>query len=249
MGDKNVLLISKASEMFEASNRRTFFKLMAAGGAVVLLPSMLAGCDSPSGTGLNGTSGNGNTATIDFSAGDTAILQFAYVLEQLEADFYTRVVAAFSGSNLTTADQAVLSDISYHEVIHRDFLQTVLGSNATNLTITTVYPGVNFSDRTSVLTTAQTYEFLGVAAYNGAGQYISSATYLTLAGKIVSVEARHASAISDLITPNSGSFAPRTFENADKPATVAAAAQTYITQTLTFKNAPTTFAQGPNNNG
>ncbi len=59
----------------------------------------------------------------------------------------------------------------------------------------------------SVLSTAKALEDTGVSAYNGAGAYISSADYLTLAGKIVSVEARHASAIRDLLNPKSADFA------------------------------------------
>ena len=42
-------------------------------------------------------------------------------------------------------------------------------------------------------------------AYDGAGYLIQNPDYLILAGKIVSVEARHAAYIRDLITP--GSFA------------------------------------------
>ena len=38
-----------------------------------------------------------------------------------------------------------------------------------------------------------------MAAYNGAGQYLKKGEYLLLAGKIVSVEARHAAAIRDMI--------------------------------------------------
>ncbi len=44
-----------------------------------------------------------------------------------------------------------------------------------------------------------TFEDLGVAAYNGAGQLLEKGEYLLLAGKIVSVEARHATAIRYLI--------------------------------------------------
>ena len=68
------------------------------------------------------------------------------------------------------------------------------------------YPNVNFNDRNSVLATAKALEDTGVAAYNGAGKYISNADYLVIAGKIVSVEARHASAIRNLINPGTASF-------------------------------------------
>ena len=54
---------------------------------------------------------------------------------------------------------------------------------------------------------AKTFEDLGVSAYNGAGKLIVDPNYLLLAGKIVSVEARHAAAIRDLLKPKSADFA------------------------------------------
>ncbi|MFD3003972.1 ferritin-like domain-containing protein, partial [Pontibacter toksunensis] len=39
-------------------------------------------------------------------------------------------------------------------------------------------------------------------AYNGAGPLLTNPDFLVVAGKIVSVEARHAEAIYDLIAPN-----------------------------------------------
>jgi hypothetical protein len=54
------------------------------------------------------------------------------------------------------------------------------------------------ANRDSILRTAEQFEDLGVAAYNGAGKYLSDAGNLLIAGKIVSVEARHAAAIRDI---------------------------------------------------
>ncbi len=54
-----------------------------------------------------------------------------------------------------------------------------------------------------VLDAAMAFEDLGVAAYNGAGRFLQNAANLTLAGKIVSVEARHAALIRDIMRPNS----------------------------------------------
>ena len=54
------------------------------------------------------------------------------------------------------------------------------------------------TDGPTILKNAEMFEDLGVSAYNGAGKYLTSATNLTLAGKIVSVEARHAAAIRDI---------------------------------------------------
>jgi hypothetical protein len=255
MAQKKMMVISRAEQLLEGTTRRNFLKLAAIGGTVIFLPSVLVGCNDDD-DGITGPPGSGGPLVIDFAKGDIAVLQFAYALEQLEADFYTKVVANFSGSTFTAAEQAVLTDVKYHEVIHREALKAVLGSS-NDFTVNTTYGTLNFRDRTSVLATARTFEDLGVAAYNGAAQYLTSSTNLLVAGKIVSVEARHAAAIRDLISPKAGgttganadSFAPKSFDDVFSPAKVAAAAQGFVVEQLTLRNAPTTFVEGPNNNG
>ena len=250
---KKTMEVSSAAQLLDERSRREFLKLMGVGGALVLLPSVLTSC-SDDDDDITGP-GSGTPLVIDFAKGDTAVLQFAYALEQLEADFYTKVVSNFSNS-FTTADRSVLGDVKNHEVIHRETFKTLLGP-ANDFTVNTTYGSLDFSNRTAVLATARTFEDLGVAAYNGAGQYLTSTANLGLAGKIVSVEARHAAAIRDLISPKAGgtsganadSFAPRPFDDAFSPTKVAANAQGFIVQKLTFNNAPATFVQGPNNNG
>jgi rubrerythrin len=178
--------------------RKSFLKYTAISGA-----AMVIGLDSCS---KNNNSGGSNTGTtIDVGSGDTGILNFAYALEQLEAAFYTQVAASFY-SGISSAEQAILTDIMYHEVIHRNFFKAALGSNAI-AALEVDFSAVDFTSRTSVLNTAKALEDTGVSAYNGAGAYIMNADYLTLAGKIVSVEARHASAIRDLLNPKSADFA------------------------------------------
>ena len=246
MAQKKTLVISSANQLLQSRTRRDFLKVIGVGGVLVILPTALSACSDNNSTGPR--PGSGNTLTIDFAHGDFAVLQFAYALEQLEADFYTKVVAAFGSSNLSSGEQTVLADIKNHEIIHREFLKAALGTTY-GFTITATYPNVNFNSRTSVLNTAAAFEDLGVTAYNGAAQYISSTDYLTLAGKIVSVEARHASSIHDLISPKTNAFAPQAFDDAFSPTKVAAAAQGFIVDKLAFANAPGTFVQGPNNNG
>ena len=65
------------------------------------------------------------------------------------------------------------------------------------------FTSVNFTDRPACSALPKAFEDLGVAAYNGAGKLLTNPDYLLLAGKIVSVEARHAAAIRDLLVANS----------------------------------------------
>ncbi len=246
MSDRPTMVLSDGAILTSPRTRREMLKLMAVGGVAVLLPSMLSGCSDDNGVGLE--PGDNGPLTIDFSRGDVAILQFAYALEQLEADFYIRVVNGAASSGLSQSEQAIMVDLRNHEVLHRELFKAALGP-ANDVTITPTYPGVNFSNRTSILEAARTFEDLGVAAYNGAAQYISNADTLTLAGKIVSVEARHASAIRDLLQPKTIAFAPDAFDDVFRPALVGAAAQNFISEQLTLANAPASFVQGPNNNG
>lgn len=137
----------------------------------------------------------------DLGEGDIGVLNYAYALEQLEAAFYTKVIETpFAG--ITETEVKILTAIRDHEIAHRDFLKKALGKKAIG-GLEVDFSAVDFGSRASVLKTAQTFEDLGVAAYNGAGQLIKNVDYLAAAGSIVSVEARHASAIRDLLKPAS----------------------------------------------
>ena len=179
--------------------------------------------------------GADGSITLDFST-DIDVLNYAYALEQLEAAFYVNVVTNAQFANIFAAnEQRVLRDVRDHEVVHKDFLAAALGS-ARIPNLTPNFTGINFSDRISVLQTARTFEDLGVSAYNGAARYLSNTAFLGVAGKIVSVEARHASAIRDLLNPRSGDFAPDAFDAANTPQTVLAAADPFIVESITATN-------------
>ena len=141
----------------------------------------------------------------DLGEGDIGVLNYAYALEQLEAAFYTMVVKTpYTG--MSDDEKSLLTDIMDHEVAHRDFLKKALGDKAIG-DLEVDFSVVDFTSRDAVLGTAKVFEDLGVSAYNGAGKLIQNPDYLLAAGKIVSIEARHAATIRDLLQPNSPSFA------------------------------------------
>lgn len=140
---------------------------------------------------------------MDLGTGDTGILNYAYLLEQLEAAFYIQVIKT-PYNNISDYEKAMLTDIRDHELAHRELFKAALATSAIPK-LDFNFSSVNFKSRDSVLATSKAFEDLGVSAYNGAGRLIGNPDYLTLAGKIVSVEARHAAFIRDLIS--NGSFA------------------------------------------
>ena len=233
MSDRNTLVIGDPGELGKVATRRSFLKLLGVGGSLVLLPSVFAACSDDDDD--NGT-GTGAAAVLDLRD-DIGILNYAYALEQLEAAFYTAVVAGFATNGISNAtEQAILTDIRNHEVIHRDFLAAALGSRKIrNLEVDF---GTALNTRTSVLETARTFEDLGVTAYNGAGKYLNDARNLLVAGKIVSVEARHAAVIRDILQPNTGAFAPNAFDGAAEPNVVLTAANPFIETEVRISNPP-----------
>jgi hypothetical protein len=182
----------------EPKSRREFLRLMGIGGSVVLLPSVFSACtsnDSPTGPGGGGTV---QSVTLNL-ANDFGILNYAFALEQLEAAFYEAVVASAAFASMTAEQTEVMVDLRNHEVIHREFFRRALGTNAIgNLAFNPATVNAATSSTASIMRNAEAFEDLGVAAYNGAGKYLQSADFLTVAGKIVSVEARHAAAIRDM---------------------------------------------------
>lgn len=191
----------EGKEVMPNLQRRNFLKYLGMGSAFVTAATMAASCHKDDNNNNMGGSG------VSLGTGDVAVLNYAYALEQLEAAFYTQVVLTpYAGISDTELD--FFKDIRNHEIGHREFFKAALSTSAI-AGLEVDFSSIDFTKRDSVLGTAKAFEDLGVSAYNGAGQFISSSAtglvYLGLAGKIVSVEARHAAYIRDLISP--GSFA------------------------------------------
>ena len=120
--------------------------------------------------------GLSSALAADLGEGDVAILNYAYALEQLEAAFYTKVTDK-PFQSITQQEASTFAEILGHEVLHREFLKKALGEHAIS-DIEVDFSKVNFDNRASVLDTADAFENLGVAAYNGAGPLIKNVDYL-----------------------------------------------------------------------
>ena len=220
------------------ASRRDFFRRAGFGLGAATLATSLAACDSDSGDDMDGD------VVLDFS-NDFGVLNYAYALEQLEAAYYAAVVGSASFSSVfDAAEQTILRDLAAHEAIHRDFFEAAIrGAQGTPIPgLTPNFDSVDFADRASVLGTAQVFEDLGVSAYNGAGRYIQDDGYLVLAGKIVSVEARHASIVAGLLQDNaiasSGQIDSNGLDKALVPGDVLAAAAPFIEDDIRAINVP-----------
>ena len=135
------------------------------------------------------------------------VLQFALLLEYLEAEFYNRGVAG--AGLIPSADLPIFTAIQDHENTHVKALQGLItGKGATpgskpqfDFTAKGNLPGFNFSSGqyATFQALAQAFEDTGVRAYKGqAGRLINDKAVLTAALTIHSVEARHASEVRRL---------------------------------------------------
>ena len=149
------------------------------------------------------------------------VLQFAYLLENLEAEFYKAVLGVSSSASFNTAfapvratfnarETATIDQIRIHEEAHVTFLRSAItGAGGTAAT----YTPANFdftggdgsgngpflaatTNKAFLLAAAQAFEDTGVRAYKGQAEFlINDNATLTAALQIHSVEARHAAMI------------------------------------------------------
>jgi hypothetical protein len=168
-------------------NRRSFYKVAGAGLAAAMAVTKVS-----ANTGTFG-------AHIDLGSGDLGLFSYAYLLEQLEAAFYTQVLNS-PYKDMTSVERSFLTDICNDEIGHREWFSKVLNANkVSNFKAEFDFSFVDFTDRDTVLGTAKLLEDTGVSAFNGAGPLLTSGDFLGFAGKIVSVEARHATYIHNLL--------------------------------------------------
>ena len=169
-------------------------RALIAGGAISLGGVLIKGLPGMPG-GVPGLPGADVAQAAELKDLTTDILNYALTLEYLEAEFYTR--AAASGA-LRGEARDLARVVGGHERAHVEYLQKALGSAAV------AKPTFDFKgtteDQDLFLATAVVLEDTGVAAYNGqAANLIGNKTVLAAAASVVSVEARHAAWVRDIV--------------------------------------------------
>lgn len=218
-------LLEEADKTYDVSRRR-FFQLA---GGITGAGLLLAACKQR-------TKGS----DVYLGEGDTALLNYLYVLQQLEATFYTQAVATpYYG--LTVSESPLLTDMRDQEVAHREFFKTLLGSSAIP-NIVTNFSMVTFADKGSVLSYGALLEDLVISGFNGVVHLFTNTDYALAVSRMVTVEARHSAYFRDVLT--FGSFGDSTvidvngLDNAASPAIVFAKAKTFIQTTFDSSKLP-----------
>ncbi|MGI8512725.1 MAG: ferritin-like domain-containing protein [Solirubrobacteraceae bacterium] len=155
---------------------------------------------------------------------DIDIANFALTLEFLESAFYTMALKNVSG--LSSDVKELATTLRDDEKEHVDALtQTIKDAGGKPTKAPGVDFGKAFSSPKAFLKTAQTFEDLGVGAYNGAGPLIKDKKILAAAGSIVQIEGRHAGAIRFF---NGQKIAPSPFDKGLEMADVLKAAKPFF---------------------
>jgi rubrerythrin len=177
----------------DSSSRKRFLTALGGAGAVGAASVLLAACgrDTPEGPVTAGS-------TVDHTASDLKIVNYALMLEYVAAGFYQAVVDGEVMKDTKTGD--VVKRLQAAEEEHVDALvataRSLGGTPASE-------PKTRFQDMIArgpkaVLETAATIENVGAAAYLGQAGHIASKEILATALSIHSVEARHAAALNEL---------------------------------------------------
>ncbi|KAF5630913.1 stress response rds1p [Fusarium sp. NRRL 52700] len=174
-----------------------------------------------------------NAAAAASGLSDLDILQFALTLEHLEDTFYREAFLtlsdeAFAPLGLSTQTLDDIKAIGKTESSHVVLLQSALAGNG----ITPVqeckydFKGAT-ADPAAMVATAAILESVGVSAYLGAAPLLSDPAILGTAGAILTVEARHQTAIRIF---SQAKAVPQPLDTALGPRAVFSLAAPFITE-------------------
>ena len=188
----------------QSLRRRAF--LQVAGASVATASLVLAGCTKevvpPAAVDSN---------LLNLGSADVGLLNYLYLLKQLETAFYKKVVDA-PPADLRPGEKAVFEDLRDHELVHRETLKYLLGTSVYDgnfiIPLPFDFSSLTLTTRAGVLAASQQFSELGAAAFAGSLRLVRAVSTIVLLAKMASAEARHAAFARDVLVP--GSFADDT---------------------------------------
>ena len=224
--------------------RRSFLKYAGAATAAGALLTSCAKEDALVTPGSRNARIEAVNGVITLPGGDLGILNYAYVLEQIESRFYEMVLAKpYAG--MSSYENQLFIDLKGHEVTHREFYRYSLGGYGLIPDLTLDFSSIDFNSRFSVITASRMFADLGTAAYNGGGKYLTDPINLAISGKLVSLEARHSAVLREVLLPNTDAFAGDDaidgmgLDLKLEPREVLPMAQKYVKEIINPQNLPT----------
>ncbi|MGH3502529.1 MAG: ferritin-like domain-containing protein [Nocardioidaceae bacterium] len=128
---------------------------------------------------------------------DLEVLNYALLLEHLEAAFYNQ---GNRRVRLHPLDYPYMKQVEKDEEYHVKFLTNAISkAGGKPVPAPEVDFGDAFASRDSYLKLSHTFENVGAGAYLGAAGFIKNTAYLQAAAGIFGVEARHAAIVGDLL--------------------------------------------------
>jgi rubrerythrin len=127
---------------------------------------------------------------------DLGVLNYALTLENLESAFYTEGLKNFTESDFKSFPDWTFNEfqrIANHEKVHVSTLISVINATYPNKWVPPCQYSFNVSNVVEFVATARALERTGVSAYLGRVGDLENKAYLSAAGTIVTIEARHAS--------------------------------------------------------
>ena len=161
---------------------------------------------------------------------DLGVLNYALTLEHLENAFYKQGMSNFTLDHFDKGGyskevRGVFERISSHEEIHVSTLISVINATYPGMAVPPCEYAFGVTSVKEFVATARALERTGVSAYLGRVADITAKPYLTAAGTIVTIEARHASFLN-VISGISGM--PEPFDTPLDATTVVSIASQFI---------------------
>lgn len=196
---RNITIVDPRGDLHRET-RREFLKLASFAGAALFLPNFITGCSE-------GVIDPSEKVTINLG-NDTGVLNFIFVFEQMQLDFYQRVgLTPYAGMTQLESSAVFAAGTGRIMAQHsnrRTVFPRIIGAGSIPNALYFDFSSLDFSKKSVILPFAIAMEDAAAATYHGLMSYVTSSENLTYIGKIASVEARHSAALRDMSDIASG---------------------------------------------